>query len=258
MVFISLVLATTLTGSGDPVPAPIQYRIEQQVETLIDLSVFGQGEQTQTQSFTWFTTVSLSDSAGGHLLHVILDSIQADLGIAQVAPASYDSARGIEFHGFLDDWGRLNSLTAPTNGGLFSGLFEAQVKSLFPRVKPNAREGESWTDTLMIDTKTPQGTMNVVTITAFQLGGLETQAGAQAIRVDASFTMTTMGKLQTPAGSADLAGQGSGTGSYYLAGDGYLVGSTSLGTGDALMTGGFAPVPIPIRITTSVTVARID
>ncbi len=259
MLFASLVFATALTGApGDPAPAPTRYRIEQQIESQVDLSAFGQGEQVQTQNFTWFTTVALSDSAGGRALHVILDSVQADLGIAQVLAASYDSVRGTVYHGYLDDWGRLQSFTTTSNGGLFQGLFEAQVKGLFPRIKPNAREGESWTDTLSIETDTPQGTMNAVTITAFQLGGFEMQAGVQTTRIDASFTATTRGTLQTPAGPADLEGQGSGTGRYYLTVDGQLVKSASSLTGDALMTGGFAPVPIPIRTTTSTTVTRIE
>jgi len=259
-------LFITLTVPGTPVPADpgarvtalaeARYRIEQQIESRVDLTAFGQGEQVQAQTFVWFTTVRYADTTGGRVLDAVLDSVQADLGLAQLPPGAMDSARGTVFHGVLDRWGRVTTLTG-TRAGMLPSLFEAQLKTFHPRVKPDARPGEAWTDTLTVTTNTPQGELSTTTVSTFTHGGTTQYEGGPSTEVQASFTTSVRGSLETPGGPADLEGNGTGTATYHLGTDGLLRGASSTATGNGAIVTGFAPAPIPLATTTTVTVSRI-
>jgi hypothetical protein len=249
-------LLATVAGLASMAPATTSYRIEQRVDSRIDLSVFGQGEQQQTQAFIWFTTISYSDSAGGLVMHAVLDSAQVDLGMAPVPPGALDSVRGTVFHGFLDGTGRLVSVTA-SREDLLSGQFGGFLKSFHPRIKAGSRAGDAWTDTLDVETTNPQANTKTRTITNFQMAGTEQHDGVAARRVEAAFSAVLGGTMQTPGGPADMEGKSTGTGTYFLAADGRYLGGQMTSSGDATISGSFAPGAIPIKNTTTVTVTVV-
>ena len=249
-------LLATVAGLASLAPATTSYRIEQRVDSRIDLSAFGQGEQQQIQAFVWFTTISYRDSAGGLVMHAVLDSAQVDLGMVPVPPGALDSARGSVFHGFLDGSGRLVSVTA-SRKDLLSGQFEGFLKSFHPRVRTGSKAGDAWTDTLDIETNNPQASTKTQTITNFQMAGTEQHDGVAAKRVEAAFTAVLGGTMQTPGGPADMEGKSTGTGTYYVATDGRYLGGQMSSAGDATISGAFAPAAIPIKNTTTVTVTVI-
>jgi hypothetical protein len=255
---IGFLLAFALvTGHDGGTPVPVKYRIEQRLESRVDLSGFGQGEQVQTQRFVWFTTLTYADSAGGQALDAVLDSLEVDLGIIPLPPGSVDSARGAAFHGFLNSWGRMTELSSAQNS-TFTAVFESQLRGLHPRRKPGASAGEHWTDTLTVDTKTGRGETQVTTITTFTQGGAEQHAGRPATQLGAAFTTTTTGTVETPGGPAGVEGTGRGTATYYTGEDGRLLGGTSTTSGEGSVSLTMAPTPIGLKTSSTITITLIE
>lgn len=252
MLSAALLVATALGGPPDRAPAPFaptRYRIEQSLETVVDLSAFGQGEQVTTNTMVWYLKVTSSDSAGGRALRVVLDSVQADF----VTVASRDSLRGARYHVVLDPSGTVVSLTgaAPSVVG---SLFEAQLRNLYPRIRAGATAGATWTDTLETTSDTPQAKTNTRTMTTFTLEAPQPYQGATARRVQAASSYLIKGSVVTPGGPADMEGKGTGAAVYFVAADGRVLGSRITTKGDTMVSMASAPAPIPVKTSTSVTV----
>jgi hypothetical protein len=250
---IVLLLAVATATSA---PVTMKYKIVQKTESKVDLSGFGQGEQIQNQDATWFVTASYTDSAGGKVLHAVLDSVRLEGGMIPIPPAAIDSAKGTAYHGFLDaDW-KLKSLSANRSSTL-GGQFESTLKLLHPSIRRSASAGTKWTDTLDTSSKSPQADLKQRSIRSFTMGGSEAWEGTQATRIDVELVGTISGTLETPGGSAEMMGGGPGTGAYYLASDGRFVGGKSTTLTEAIVTIAGAPGPIPVKTTINTTVSVI-
>ena len=242
-------------GSVVSAPVTVQYRIEQKIESKVDLSGFGQGEQVQTQNAQWFVTISYTDSAGGSVVHAVLDSAVMQ-GMIPIPAATLDSAKGTAYHGFLDADHRLTSLTT-LKASSIGAQFEGTLRLVHPSMKRGAAAGAKWTDTLDTSTKTPQADLKQHVIRNFTLGGSEAWEGTPATRLDVETVTKVSGSLETPGGSAEMMGGGPGTGTFYLAADGRYVGGKSSSLTDAIVTLAGAPGPIPVKTTTTTTVSVI-
>lgn len=251
MLAVALLLAPTL-GAPDQPPAPpavIRYRIEQTLESVVDLSAFGQGEQVQAQGFVWYLRGSTSDSAGGRVFHAVVDSVESSL----VPRATRDSLRGAAYHLVLDRSGKVTRLTSDATTAAGS-LLEAVLRLFNPRVRAGTGPGATWVDTLDVTTDSPPNKTTTRTVTNFTMGAPEPYMGATARRVQTAASYVMNGTVMTPGGPADMEGEGSSTGSYYIAGDGSLLGSIVASNGNARVTMASAPAPIPARTSTRVTV----
>ena len=244
------------TGSVVSAPVTVKYRIEQKVESKVDLSGFGQGEQVQGQNAFWFVTISYTDSAGGRVVHAVLDSIRMDGGMIPISAATIDSANGTPYHGFIDAEGRLASLTAMKSSTL-GAQFEGTLRLIHPSVKRGAAAGAQWADTVDVSSKTPQADLKSNVVRKFTLGGSEAWEGTPATRIDVETVTKISGSLETPGGTAEMMGGGPGTGAYYVAADGKVVGGKSSSVTDAIVTLAGAPGPIPVKTTTTTTVSVI-
>ena len=246
-----------LLAAGSVVSAPVtvKYRIEQKVESKIDLSGFGQGEQQQAQDASWFVTITYTDSAGGRVLHAVLDSARMS-GMIPISPATIDSAKGTPFHGFLDADGRLMSLTALKSSTLGT-QFEGTLRLIHPSVKRGSASGAKWADTVDVSSKTPQADLKSNVVRNFTMGGSEAWEGTPATRIDVETVTKIAGSLETPGGPAEMMGGGPGTGAYYVGADGKVVGGKSSSVTDAIVTLAGAPGPIPVKTTTTTTVSAI-
>ncbi len=252
MLSAALLVATALSGPPDRAPArsaPTRYRIEQSVETVVDLSAFGQGDQVTTNTMVWYLSATSGDSAGGRVLQVVLDSVQAEF----VAVASRDSLRGARYRVVLDPSGKVVSLTGGAPGAVGS-LFEGQLRGLYPRVKAGATAGATWADTLETTSDTPQARTTTNTLTSFTLGAPEPYQGTTARRVRTTSSYLLKGSVMTPGGPADMEGKGTGAAVYFVAADGLVLGSTTTTNGDAMVSMASAPAPIPVKTSTNVTV----
>jgi hypothetical protein len=121
-------------------------------------------------------------------------------------------------------------------------------------MKPGAKQGDAWTDTLDIEIKAPQMNNKSRSVRNYTMGGVENWQGGEASRVDVAYSEASTGTFETPAGTADLEGKSTGTGTWYLARDGGYLGGKSSSSGDGTITVASAPSPIPIKSTTSTTV----
>ena len=253
---IRLAVVAGIAGLSLSAPEPAKYKVDQRVESRIDLSAFGQGEQVQNQAFVWFISISYSDSAGGTVMHAVLDSAQIDMGMMPVPQASIDSLKGTVFHGWMDPTGRVQSLSVSRPSTLASQV-EGALKGFPPRLKAGASAGQTWIDTLDVDTKTVQASTRTRTISNYTMGGAETLNGVTGTKLEASFTSSQTGTMETPAGPADLEGTATGTATFLVGKNGRYLGGTSTSSGDATISGSFAPAAIPVKTTSTTTVSLI-
>lgn len=239
-----------------PAPAPMRYRIEQKSENRLDLSAFGQPEQVQNSAFAWYITISYTDSAGGAVIHAVLDSLQVDLGEMPSTQASIDSATGTIYHGFATAGRKVQQLAA-SKPSLYGAQFEAILRSFHPAWRPSAKSGDKWTDTLDVKLDTPSIKTESRSVRSYTMAGAASWEGSQASQLDVTFEETSSGTLETPAGTAQLAGKTTGNGTWYVGGDGRYLGGKSSSTGDGTVTVAVAPSAIPIKSTTTTSVSLI-
>ena len=106
-----LALAMSTLGIQPAPPTTMKYRIDQSLNQEIDASANGGKKEKISFTTSSFVTVTLSDSAGGKTIRVVLDSIRGD-SATPIPAAVLDSARGAEFRGFLERSGKPTSLRA--------------------------------------------------------------------------------------------------------------------------------------------------
>jgi len=234
-------------------PNITRYRVETTNETTVDLS--GVGQPNQHVSFTLVTwiAVALKDTTGGRSLRVTVDSMRFEGMVPGLSQESADSARGGTITGLLDPASRLNGLAARPENPFLSDL-QGVVHGLFPRVKPGARAGEHWTDTLAI-TNTSSGA-NLVSsyVITYQAGAPETRQGRPGTRLAANIIASITGSMENPmAGTMEVTGTIKGESSMVVDANGHHLGGTSKSTSEQLLRMNMAPSPIPV--TTSRTVA---
>lgn len=248
MLLRCLTLGAVLLAPSRQTPDPVRYRIEQTVQSRVDLSAFGQGEQVQEQTVAWFATARHRDSAGTRLIDMALDSVRGDF----IPAASRDSLRGARYRLVLGADGRVLHLGNQARSA-FGALFEAQLNALYPIHRPGARVGQSLTDTLSFTSRSPQGETTTSRVATFTHRGAGPWQGGTATRVENRFSFSVSGTMATPGGPADMVGKGSGSADYYLNSAGIVVGSTTRMEGDATVTMAFSPAPIPVKTLTTAT-----
>lgn len=262
MLFSPIAVAALAFGSSLAPSAPAavvttKYKLEIKAETTIDLSAFAQGVQTQTANLTAWLNVTLSDSAGGKGVHVLVDSVTFD-GTAPLAPESLDSARRAIVRGFVDASGRVKNLSATPGNSLIVGQVQGMINSFFPKIKSAAKAGESWTDTTEITNAAGGNNTNVTLVTSYTAGAGETVAGLPALKVNATTKSTISGTLENPmTGTMEVDGTGTGTGTLFIGTDGRFLGGSSTSNIDQKLKVSMAPTPIPVKTVQTVVVTVI-
>lgn len=231
-----------------------RYRIDLKTEQVVDLSGVGQQDQRQAGELTAFLHVTLTDTAGGSVMGVVVDSLQADTALSIPAPLQ-DSARGASWHALVAPGGRISGLTRVHSTPL-SGIFEGFLRRFLPPVARGRKAGDTWTDTLDTTDNIPDGLLNIRTVTNY-LAGTETFAGAKALRVVAASSSAMTGQQQTPGGQTNIEGTGITNTTYYLGPDRRYLGGSSKQVQNLKVSGSFAPQPVPITITSEVTVTLL-
>lgn len=250
-----LIWGSVASNSYDKAPAPTRYRIDSRLEQIVDLSAMGQGNQTTSFGQLAIISVTLSDTAGGQIMHVVIDSLSSD---APIPPETIQKARGVWLHGLIDAWGRGKITATSADSNDMVSQLKGTMARFFPIVKPGAKPGDSWTDTTRVDTKTPAQTMKSVTITRFTHAGVATHAGQAASRIDATSTTTGAGTMENPmAGTMDVELTNAGTSSYFVGPDGRFLGGESKSEGKSLVRTPMAPDPIPVSVKQTTTVSVV-
>jgi hypothetical protein len=242
-------LAWLAIRGGAPTPAPVttRYRLETTIDQTLDLSAMGQGEQKQSIAQMALITVTLNDSAGGKVMHVVVDSVDLQSPMPTSA-AALQALKGAWMHGFIDGQGRTRMVAASLDTSDVLGQLKAALQTFHPRLKPGFKTGDSWSDTSLVETKTQSQQNKTTVVTTYTAAGEESVAGESARRIEASFSSSSSGKIQNPmAGEMDLESTESGTGVYYIRADGRFLGGSSSGTGTAKVSAAMLPEPIPIK-----------
>ena len=242
------------TAAGAPVT--MRYRIEQTVSQEVDATVAGQGKQTLAFTTNTFVTVTLTDSAGGKAMRVVVDSMRGD-STTPIPAAVLDSARGAVFRGYVTREGRPTRLET-ASGNAVGAQVQGLVSDFYPWTRGGVKVGETWTDTATVTTGEAPDTVAVRRITRYRARANEAAGSRRAVRIETNHTSEVSGTQPTGRGSAQIKGTGDGKGSYLLSSDGRYLGGHWEYNSALTLTGAFAPQPVPItlRQTTRVTTIK--
>ena len=227
-------------------PTTTKYRIDQSLFQEIDASAAGGARQVMSFTTSSFITVTMADSAGGKVMRVVIDSLKAD-SAAPIPAAVLDSARGAEFHGFVERSGRPSGLE-PVHGTSAVTQVQGLLSEFFPWSKAGIKVGQSWTDTTARVNGIGVDSVTVRRVSAYTATPVENRQLRNAVMIVQNFNSSIAGTQPTPSGSARIEGAGSGKGFYYLGTDGKYLGGTWQHDSSLRISGSFAPEPLPITI----------
>jgi hypothetical protein len=236
-------------------PVTTRYRIDQSLTQEVDASAAGQGKQTLSFTTRSYVSVTLTDSAGGKAMRVVVDSMRGD-SATPIPPAVLDSARGSVYQGFVSREGRPGRL-APSGSNPAAAQILGLVSDFYPWTRAGIKVGDSWTDTSTVTTGDAPDTVVVRRITMYRAAGSESAAGKPAVRVTTDYTSEVAGSQPTQNGPARIEGSGQGKGSYLVSADGrYLGGEWDLSSALSL-SGAFTAQPVPIKLRQSTRVVTL-
>jgi hypothetical protein len=243
---------TAIAAAGLALPAILlgpftaKYRIDQTLSQEMDATAAGGAKQTISFSTTSFVTVTLADSAGGKVMRVVVDSIRGD-SATPIPPAVLDSARGSEFHGFVQRSGKPGGLE-PVSGASAAAQIQGLLSDFYPWTRAGLKVGDRWSDTTAKTNGTGSDSVTVRRVSAYQAAAGETRDARKAVRVTQDFTSSVAGTQPTPNGPARIEGTGTGSGAYYVGTDGRYLGGTWQQQSSLKISGSFASQPLPVTI----------
>jgi hypothetical protein len=153
---VSILLAAALAQGPGPVGPPQRYRLE--VKTLQELDQTSNGGAKSANGLTTLALISvaMTDSAGGQLARITVDSmvlspVGAIVEDLKHRPGAAQDARGAWVRVYIAR-GKIQGgvqLSDSTNPAL--GAIVQAVAVLFPGIRRGARVGDSWADTSHIN-----------------------------------------------------------------------------------------------------------
>ena len=246
-------LAAAAPVSTAPVTA--RYRIDQTLTQDIDATAAGKGKQSISFTTSSFVTLTLSDSAGGRSVRVVVDSMRGD-STAPVPAEVFDSARGAEFHAFLSAAGKLSELEAVRVSDAAARV-QGFLSDFFPWVKAGVRTGEQWADTSSKATTAGTDSVVVKRVTSYRVVGSETRDARKAVRIASEYQSTVAGTQPTPNGPARIEGAGKGCVTFFVSPEGLYLGGDWQLRSALTISGAFATEPLPITITQTTKVTTL-
>lgn len=200
-------LLLTLLAASPPTTAPadsFRYRMVTKSVQEIDMAALGGGMQTAEITTTALVTVVLTDSAGGQVAHITVDSAGMDgaEAMAALGPEMTTIPAGVFFHFFVKD-GRIASDATPSVMSLPVMNLIGPISMLFVNPRPMAKIGDLWTDTTAVDTTMAEGASKATTITKWKYSAAE--KGGRVLDGEMTGTVT----VDSPMGQ--MHGTSSGT-----------------------------------------------
>lgn len=248
---VGLLALATLTGTVTGPTAPQRYRIEVKAQQEVDMSAMGGGKQTTDLGVVGFVTVTMSDTTGGQLAHIVIDSVTIPAGIElppQLADAT-GGAKGIYFHGYIINGKAKDGLKPSTPNNPLVGLLAGAVENLFPGLRTTAKLGDSWVDTVKTDKTTGETKQNSTTLLNWKVS-----SGTMAsMTFDATTTGTMMSEGPSPNGKQTINAKISGTRSLTGPAVGPMQKGTIKAMQDLLVSIEGMADAIPVSATTEVT-----
>jgi hypothetical protein len=172
-------------GPVKPVPAmaPVHYRIDAKSRQDVDLTAFGQPPQTAELSAKIFIGLTMMDTTGGKLAHIVIDSmsfVATGQMEAVYTQALADSAKGTFIHAYIVD-GKVKDNAKLQIENTATSLARQTLSLLFAGTRAG-KVGDSWTDTTNASNKGANGTQTTSVVTGWKVtaaeGGMLTVEGA--------------------------------------------------------------------------------
>lgn len=219
-----LVATSAIVGPGDgPDKSPQRYRLDFKLSQTVDLTSAGMGQMASDVSSTSWVTLTVSDTTGGSLAHVVVDSItvtaNGQLGNF-FTQAMADSLSGEFIHAFIVD-GKPEGAPKPSvEDNPVMQMVVPVVTALYPGVGDRASGVESWSDTTRHDVANENGTQNTsqivdwvvdsrdgttVSVTGTGNGTLNSDMGGQQTSGIITSTVKVTSPIGGPASSAELS-----------------------------------------------------
>lgn len=201
-----LVALLALAGPGPVkplnVPAPVHYRIDAKSRQDVDLTAMGQPMMSSDLTASIFLSLTMSDTTGGKLAHVIIDSMQmvATGQMEQAYPHSLaDSAKGTFMHAYIvagkvKDNAKLQVENAATS------LARQTLSLLFAGTREGKKVGEGWTDTTESSNTSANGTQKTKVVYDWKVTGAT--GGTVTVEGTGSGTSSLEGGQQTFVGTS--------------------------------------------------------
>src|SRR5262245_42724265 len=250
----ALVMALGVRG---PAPVTTRYKIETKIETTIDLSGMGQGQQQQNVNQSAYITVGVNDSAASKVVHVVIDSLATDAPLPGAAEAMA-KAKGAWLHGVIDPRGKMTIVKTSADSNDFVAELKSTMGTFFPRMKAGAKQGDAWVDTTNLETKTSSRALKATVVTTYTHGGDDTMGGEKALRIETAFATTSAGTVENPmAGPMEMESSDKGTGKFYLTPDGRYLGGSSRSEAKATIKSAMVPDPIPVKVLRTSTISVV-
>lgn len=251
-----LPLALALAAAIQPPAAETsRYRIETSASTVADLSGLGQGEQRTEFAVTAMVSITLTDSAGGKVLHAVLDSSRITPPVPGAPLGALEGEKGAMYHAWINPAGRIENFkamgdsTAPKGGVVVMQV----LRDFFPNVKPGIKAGDTWRDST--ETKEIEGnsSSSTIRITEYSVGAEAPWAGASGHKVDTRSNFTVSIAAESPGGPQNVEGTGSGSASWYVTPAGMFLGGTSSTNAELTAVTAFGDIPVKQSSTTTIT-----
>jgi hypothetical protein len=254
-----MLMAGALFSGAMMLPAPhagsvtTRYKVAQSVTQDVDATSAGGAKQHSVVKFTSYVQLTLTDTAGGRSIKMVVDSIHGDSLPAGAPAEMLAKAKGAIVSGFVDANGKVSNVKA--NGDAGGIPLTNLVSHLVPPMRQPLKMGDVWTDTSSTDNDTPG--MSTKTVTNFKVTGSETRAGVKTSKVDGAFSSSIVGTQETPGGSADIDGTGTGTLTYFIAPDGKVMGGNATSTSNLNVTLAAQNVSLPVVLSTTVEITPL-
>lgn len=256
-----ILMAGTFLSGAMMLPVPhtasitARYKVAQRIQQEVDATALGGGKQGFVVKTTSYVQLTLTDTVGGRSVTVLVDSIHGD-SLPPGAPADMlTKAAGVTVTGFVDSKGKVSNVKSSSDAG---GLqLSSLVQQLMPPIRPGLKVGDAWTDTTETSNAVASGTMTTRTVTNYKVTGTETRGTVKANKVDGAHSSSIAGTQETPGGSADIEGTGTGTSSYLIAADGKLLAGTQNTTSNLNVTLAAQGATLPLVLSQSVDITPL-
>lgn len=181
-------LSLTANAAGPthgPDKAAQRYRLDLVVVQEVDATAAGQGIAKSDITSSAFVTVTMSDTTGGKLAHVVIDSVTLTVSgplAGQYSQAGADALKGQWLHGYIVD-GKMQGAAKPSvEDNPVMTLVLPVMNTMFPGVGSRASGSQSWSDTTRSDVVSEAMTQHNQAVVAWTItsreGDLLTLTGA--------------------------------------------------------------------------------
>ena len=252
-----LAVLIALAGLGPVKPVvptvPVHYRIDAKSRQEVDLTAFGQPSQVTELTAKVFLSVSMLDTTGGKLAHIVIDSMVFDAtGQMQLAfnQAAADSAKGATIHAYVVD-GKVRDNAKLSVETQATGLARQTLSLLFAGTRGGVKAGAGWIDTTNAINKSANGTTQTTTVvTDWKVTGTE----GGAITVEGSGN----GKVSMEGGEQQISGTSTSKLTVTSPAGGPSRHATLASQQALMVTVPGAPEPIPVTATTNLTLTLLN